>query len=230
MMRMKWMLNAFILIGMAALTGAAAIGQAGAPADEQTATTRKARPSAETRWQTDVGVSGFPTFTSVTSGNGTQQTPANAYGGMLEVRQIFSPLVGVELAYSFNRSNQTYAPKTGACGLECAYTTTPITASSSQISANYVLSHKVGNLRPFLVGGIGFYITVPGPTPYGNVTSIRAVYDGGGGLDWDFTQHLGIRIQYRGNFYKAPKISAIYNPTGVMTQTGEPMGGVYYRF
>jgi hypothetical protein len=228
MMRMKWMLTTFILMGMAALSCAAAKAQAGPPDNGQTGA--KGRTAAVSSIQTDVGLSGFETFTSSTSGNGTQQTPTNSEGGMFEVRQILKPLLGYEMAYSYARANQKYAPKTGACALVCQNPTTSISASSSEISFNYVASYKAGNLRPFLVGGIGFYITIPGATPYGNNTSIRAVYDGGGGVDWSISQHLGIRLQVRDSFYKAPNISQIYPATGVFTSSLEPMGGVYYRF
>ena len=221
-MGMKWMLTTFILTGMAALTGAAAYGQGGAPANERT--------PAASRIQTDIGLSGFETFTSATSGNGTQQTPTNSPGGMFEVRQILKPLLGYEMAYSYARANQAFAPKTGACALTCQNPLTSITASSSEIAFNYVASYKAGNLRPFVVGGIGFYIVIPGPTPYGNNTAIRAVYVGGGGVDWGISQRLGIRLQVRDNFYKAPNISQIYPTTGVFTSSLEPMGGVYYRF
>jgi len=37
-------------------------------------------------------------------------------------------------------------------------------------------------------------------------------------------------LQYRGNLYKAPNISHPYPATGKFTQTGMPMGGVYFQF
>jgi len=230
MMRMKWMLTTFILIGMAALTGAAAYGQADAPANGQSSTAPSGRTAAASSIQTDVGVSGYETFTSATSGLGTQQTPSNSPGGMVEARQIVNPLVGYELTFSFNPAKQAYAPKAGACALVCQEPPTTISANAIEIGIDYVVSKKIGRLRPFLVGGMGFFITVPGPTPYGNNTIVRPTYIYGGGVDWTLTSHLGLRAQYRGNYYKAPNISLIYPATGVLTQTAEPMAGVYYRF
>ena len=222
-MQFKWMLA--ILFGTVALAPVGVHAQdapkTGAPAQEQ---------AGFLGGQLDIGLSGFPTFTSASTGNGVKQNPSNAYGGMLEGRLIFSPLVGVELAYSYSRTNQSYTPIAGACGLVCQTPPTAITAFSNTIAGNYIVSRKIGNLSPFLVGGIGFYITVPGATPYGNSTSIRAAYDGGGGLDWNLTSHLGARLQVRDNFYHAPKISSIFPATGVLTSTVDPMGGVYYRF
>jgi opacity protein-like surface antigen len=231
MMRMKWMLTTFILIGMAALTSAAAHGQSGAPADEQnsTAPSHRTAPAATSK-QTDVGISFYEAFTSGTSGNGTKQTPTNAPGGMLEIRHIANSLVGYEITYSFNPAKQAYAPNPGACLLTCQNPATTITANASQISNDYVVSHKYGNLRPFAVGGLGFFIVSPGATPYGNNTPVRPTYVYGGGVDWNVSAKFGVRLQYRGNYYKAPNISSIYPATGVLTQSAEPMGGVFYRF
>ena len=230
-MRMKWMLTTFILFGMTALTGAAARGQAGTPASEQTggAAGERVAPAAK-RPQTDVGLSVYEAFTSATSGNGTQQTPTNSLGGMLEVRHIVNSLVGYEMTFSVNPAKQAYAPKTGACALVCQNPPATITANATEIALDYVVSHKFGNLRPFAVGGLGFFVSIPGATPYGNNTSVRPVYVYGGGLDYNLSSHLGIRAQVRGNTYKAPNISSIYPATGVFTRSLEPMGGVYYRF
>ena len=230
MMRKNWIIITFILFGMAALTGAAARGQAGAPANEQSGSAPSERAVAVKHTQTDVGLSGYATFTSGTKGNGTQQTPTNSAGGMLELRHIVSPLIGYEMTFSYNPANQAYAPNPGACGLACRNDVTKISGKSSEVAIDYVASYKVGNLRPFVVGGLGFFMVFPGPTPFGNNTSVRPTYVYGGGLDWNIGQHLGVRLQYRGNYYKAPNVSAIYPATGVFTQTMEPMGGVFYRF
>jgi hypothetical protein len=222
-MRKKWMLTTFILIGMAALTGAA-YGQADAPAGGQTGAAAKARSAVGSRSQTDIGASFYEALTSSTSGNGTQQTPTNAPGGMVELRHIASNLLGYEMAFSFNPADQAYAPKSGACALDCQNPATKITGNAAQISIDYVASYKTGNLRPFVVAGVGFF------TPFGNNTSVRGAYDYGGGVDYSFSPHLGIRAQVRGNLYKAPNTSSIYPATGGFTQTLEPMGGVFYRF
>jgi hypothetical protein len=222
MMRMKWMLTTFILTGMAALTCAAAHGQAGPAAKEKV--------GVQSGRQTDIGGSFYRTFTSSVTGMGTVQTPTDSEGGLLEVRHIASPLVGYEMAFSFNPADQAYAPKAGACALVCQNPVTKITGNAAEFTADYVASYKTGNLRPFLVGGLGVFITIPGATPLGNNTSIRGVYVYGGGLDWSFGKHLGVRVQYRGNLYKAPNVSSIYPATGMWTQSGEPMGGIFYRF
>jgi opacity protein-like surface antigen len=232
-MRMKWMLTTFILIGTAALTGAQANGQAGGqastPAGGQSGAAAPERHAAS-RIQTDVGLNGYEALTSATSGNGTQQTPSNGPGGMLELRQIVNPLVGYEMTFSINPSQQVYAPKAGACALACNNPPTTISAETMVVGFDYVISKPMGNLRPFLLGGLGAFIAIPGATPFGNNTAIRPAYIYGGGLDYSFSTHLGVRLQYRGNYYNAPNISSIYPATGKLTQSAEPMGGIFYRF
>ena len=185
MMRTKWMLITFILIGMAALSSAPAFGQDDAPASAKNGAAAKARAAKESDAEWDVGGSFYEALTSGTSGNGTQQTPSNGMGGMLELRHIAKPLLGYELAFGFNTADQAYVPKVGACGLVCQNPAATISGNAAQVSLDYIVSHKFGNLRPFAVGGLGVYIAVPGPTPFGNNTSIRGAYIVGGGLDFD---------------------------------------------
>jgi len=229
-MRMKWMLTAFILSGVVALSGAAANGQDNAPASGKNGAAANARTARESSSQWDIGGSFYEALTSGTSGNGTQQTPSDGMGGMAELRHIVKPLLGYEMTFSFNTADQAYIPKAGACGYACQNPATKITGNAAQFALDYVASHKFGNLRPFAVAGVGVYIAIPGDTPLGNNTSIRGAYNFGGGVDFDLSRHLGIRAQVRDTMYKAPNTSSIYPATGVFTQSIEPMGGIYFRF
>jgi hypothetical protein len=219
---MKWMLTAFLFAGMVALNGAAAQGQSAAPADEHAGVVSGG--------QTDIALSGYWTFTSKTSGMGTQQTPSNAAGGLLEVRHIASSLVGYEFALSYNGANQKYIPNPGACALVCQNSDTSISGKGFQPSLAYVVSHQTGSLRAFALAGVGFFIVSPGATKYGNNTPVRGAYVVGGGVDWAASQHFGVRLQFRDNIYKAPNTSSIYPATGQFTSSIEPMGGIFYRF
>ncbi len=252
-MQMKWMLNTVVLIGMAALSGAAAQGQAGAPAQEQssdsaqgqagapaqeqTGAPAQGKTSAPAERRTDIGISVYETFTSSTTGHGAVQTPSNSAGGMFELRHIVNSLVGFEITYAYNPANQTLAPNAGACGYVCNNPPTKITAGGNEVALDWVASHKFGSLRPFVVGGMGFFIAYtnyyPSSPPYnfyGSNTVVRPAFVYGGGVDWNVGPRFGLRFQYRGNAYKAPNVSAIFPATGAWTQTKEPMAGVYYRF
>ena len=219
----KYMLTTLVLTGMTALTGVAVLAQdAPAPAPR--------RASAPDYRQFDIGASFYKTFVQNTSGMGFTQTPSDGIGGMIEGRHLISPLVGYEMAISVNSGGQAYAPIAGNCGFTCQYQPIDLGGRQLELSFDYVPSYKFGNLRPFLVAGLGIFISVPDSTPLGNNTSIRGAYVYGGGVDYDLGPHFGIRGQYRGTLYKAPNITTNYPANGQYTQTAMPMGGVYYRF
>lgn len=210
-----WIEGAFVVVVAALLCGAAA------------------------QAQTDVALSGYRTITSSSSGSGTKQTPTDSEGGLIELRHIVNPLVGFDFDFAFNPANQTYFNEnatpptcypTGSTGTPPTCPTTEISGKAVQFGANWVVSKKIGNLRPFVLGGAGFVVTLPGSSAYSVNTVMRPVFVYGGGLDWTFARRLGIRVQVRGNMSKAPNLSDLFNSTTKYTQTYEPMGGIYYRF
>jgi hypothetical protein len=200
-----WMQGAFVVAAAVALCGATA------------------------QAQTDVALSGYRTFTSSSSGFGTEQTPSNSEGGLMEVRHIVNPLVGFEFAYSFNPANETYTT-TGAYNPVYPATSLTVNGKANEVSIDWEVSVKKGSVRPFALGGIGMMITVPGSSPYSVNTVVRPAFIYGGGLDWGFLPHFGLRLQFRGNMTKAPQLSDPFPSTTKYTQIYEPMGGVFYRF
>jgi hypothetical protein len=230
MMQMKWMQAVVALLTIAAWSGAAAQDQSSATAQAQPNAATQAREHAASESQFDLGVNFYEVFNNATSGLGTQQTPKNTAGGMVEARYIVAPFVGFEITYSYYSASQTFAPEAGACAYTCANQVTKLSAKENELGLDYVASKKLGNLRPFAVGGIGFFITAPGNSTYNINTVVRPTFIFGGGADWAFLPHFGIRGQFRDNLYKAPNLSTLYPATGQYTQSAEPMGGVYFAF
>lgn len=185
--------------------------------------------SATAHAQTDVALSGFATFTSSSTGHGTQQTPENSEGGMFELRHIVNPLVGYEFFYGFNPANQTYTPA-ASCGLVCGQPTLKVNGKANMFGADWQVSITKGKIRPFVLGGIGLMITIPGSNPYSVTTVARPDFIYGAGTDLSVNKHFGVRLQVRGNMTKAPGMSTVYPSTTQYTQIYEPMGGVFYRF
>jgi opacity protein-like surface antigen len=232
-MHMKYVKAAFLLAGVAALGSTAVYAQVGA--------------AVEGISRTDVAVSLYGAFSGTTNGNGTTQSPANAAGGLIEVRHIVNPIIGYEGTYSFNRANQTYSALIDCPGVGCPLTETEaVSANAHEISGDWVASLKVANIRPFALAGVGVLFNVPSgqpklsytstggglPTfPPGSLTnnSTKPAFVYGAGVDWGLVPHLGLRLQYRGNLYKAPDLTTIFTSTGAFTHTAEPMIGVYFR-
>ncbi|MDE3200325.1 MAG: outer membrane beta-barrel protein [Acidobacteriota bacterium] len=174
--------------------------------------------------QTSVGVSAYGAFSGSTSGNGTVQSPSNSAGGLIELRHISNPLVGFEATYSFNRANQSYT----FCNPSC--TVAAVKANAHEVTADWVVSAHIANLRPFALAGIGMLFNQPVNGGSGTTSDTTPVYVYGAGLDLGLLPHLGLRFQYRGNLYKAPHLVSLYTSTDRFTQTAEPMIGAYFNF
>jgi opacity protein-like surface antigen len=217
------MQRAFLLVGAAALASAAACAQ------------------------TDIAASVYGAFNGATTTDGTAQSPANAAGGLLEVRHISKPWFGYEGTYSFNRANQSYSDIFKCPGTECSYTYAgSISANAHEVTADYVASMKIKltSFRPFALAGGGLLRDVPNGSrvttcgifstscsTFGIDTkaTIKPVFVYGGGVDWGFLPHIGLRLQYRGNLYKAPDLTKLFTSSSAFTHTAEPMIGIYFR-
>ena len=178
--------------------------------------------------ENDVALSLYGAFNGTTSGNGTSQSPANAAGGLFELRHISNPLFGYEATYSFNRANQRYSALN--CPVSGCLTPRSVSADAHEISGDWIVSVHVANLRPFVLAGVGALINEPSGGQSGTSSSTKPVFVYGGGLDWGLISHLGLRFQYRGNLYKAPDLTTAFSSTDSLTHTAEPMIGAYFRF
>ena len=185
--------------------------------------------------QTDVGLSLYGAFSGRTNAAGVRVSPSNSAGGMLEVRHLANPILGFEGTYSFNRANQNYTSTVAVtCPIgmpNCAPPSARVGANAHEITLDWVPSVHVANFRPFGVVGVGAIFDVPqsGQTSVSTKTSTQAVYVYGAGLDWGLVPHLGLRLQYRGNLYKAPNLTGLFTSADKFTHTAEPMIGIYLR-
>lgn len=185
--------------------------------------------------QTDVALSLYGAFSGTTSGNGVTQSPANQAGGMVELRHIVNPLVGYEATYSYNRANRSYFAICPGVPPGSPYTCNvalkqPVPANAHEVTGDWIVSLGLANLKPFALAGVGMLMDVPAGSQAGTSTSTRAVFVYGAGLDWGLLPHLGLRLQYRGNLYKAPDLVNAFQSTNAFTHTAEPMIGAYFRF
>lgn len=181
--------------------------------------------------QTSVALSAYGAFSGTTNANGYTESPANSAGGIVELRHIANPVLGFEGTYSFNRANQVYDPSI-TCGIPCGnISATTVKADAHEVTADWVPSIGIAKVRPFGVLGVGALFNVPqsGQTSLSTQTSTRAVYVYGAGLDWGLVPHFGLRLQYRGNLYKAPDVTSLFTSADKFTHTAEPMIGLYFR-
>jgi len=213
MMRMKWMLTALIAMGFLATELAAPI-------------------CAAAQGQVDVALSGLANYTSKSTGGGTIEVPTNGYGGGIDVRYMAKPLVGLNLGYTLNTMDITFSPTSIGCGNVCNLNLPPTTLhiKNNNLGFDYVASHKFSRLQAFAMAGVGFNITAAAASTYGVREVIRAAWNVGGGIDYGFSKHLGVRGQVRDYLMHPPNNSSLYNATGVFTSNIMPLGGIYYKF
>ena len=182
------------------------------------------------RAQTDIAASVYGAFSGSTSGNNTTQSPDNGAGVLLELRHISNPLVGFEATYAFNRANQNYTAVPGCPVFACTTVSKHVPANAHEITADYIVSFKVLNLRPFVLAGGGVLLDRPTNPDSTTQNSTQGVLVYGAGLDFTVLPHVGIRGQYRGNVYKAPQLVTAFSSTKAFATTSEPMLGVFLRF
>ncbi len=214
--------------------------------------------SASLHAQTDVAANLYATINKSTNGTssyivpgsysptfGVSQTTRNSVGVMLEVRHFFAPLIGIEATYSFHPANQKYgfAPTPQKySGAVSPASFASVSARAQQFTVDWIPSMKIGKLRPFGVAGVGALWVSPSSsqvpvsnifTPGNTSSSTSSVYVYGAGLDIATLPHLGLRLQYRGDIYKAPDLlvttTQVDGNTNSWTHTAEPMIGVYFR-
>lgn len=177
--------------------------------------------------QTSIGLSLYGAFSGTTAGNGVQQSPSAAAGGLFELRHISNPIMGFEATYAYNRSNQVYRCSGTGC---LTVVPTAISANAHSVTADWIPSVHFANLRPFGVLGIGAIFTDPAGSQPFTQTSTEVVYVYGAGLDMTLIPHFGLRLQYRGNLNKAPDISKLYTSIDTFKHTAQPMAGLYFNF
>ncbi len=188
--------------------------------------------------QPDIAASIYGAFSQSTTGNNVIQSPSNAAGVLLEVRDIKNPLVGFEGTYSYNRSDQGYASVSVACpalspGVPCNTPAAFVPNNAHEVTGDWIVSVKVANLRPFALAGGGLLFIQPSSGQSDRATSTMSATKGvfvyGGGLDWGLLPHIGLRFQYRGNVYSAPALTTVFTSSGAFIHTAEPVVGIYFK-
>jgi len=182
--------------------------------------------------QPDIAASIYGTFSQSTTGNNVIQSPSNAAGVLLEVRDIHNPLVGFEGTYSYNRSDRGYASVLVACPASAAVCPTPaafVLNNAHEVTGDWIVSVKVANLRPFALAGGGLLLNQPSGGQTATMSATKGVFVYGGGLDWGLLPHIGLRFQYRGNLYSAPALTTVFTSSGAFIHTAEPVVGIYFK-
>lgn len=169
----------------------------------------------------DIAVSGVYEMTQTVSGNGITVDPSKAAGGQAAFRHSFHPWIGFEGAYTVTRYTDIYTGQPFG-----------IQHNQHEFSASYLVHGPTILVQPFALGGISAVVFSPSLNGGQHVTwQARPGINFGGGLNIPLlTGHLGVRVQYRGVYYKTPDYGRSYLKTNVNRLTSEPMAGIYIKF
>ena len=191
----------------------------------------------------DVSLGGSAVFSKQSTGNGTVLTPTNSGAVLVTGRYRFSEHSSVEINYSHTANSQIYF---------AAPLTYRIHSTTGEYSGAYVFSfHESDKVEPFVFAGAAALVFYPSyDANYINGVQIfipasqqtKPAFLYGGGFDWrifsslplihrsSLSNHLALRLQYRGLVYKAPdyKIQNLF--TGARGHMAEPSVGIVVKF
>lgn len=170
----------------------------------------------------DVSADGLYQFTSTASGNGISDTATKSAGGEASFRHSFNPLLGFEAAYTYARFTEYYTGQT--FGYQ---------HNLHDFSGSYYLhGPKALGIQPFALGGFSALVFSPTLNGGQNVSwQWRPGVNFGAGINYPLlTKYFGLRLEYRGVYYKAPDFGMAKLTTNSYRLTSEPMAGFYVRF
>lgn len=178
----------------------------------------------------DVELGAAAAISKQSSGNGTVLNPTNNYGFLGQVRYRFSRFVSIEGSYGHIRNSQLYT---------LAPNVYRIDGTVGEYSAAVVVSPiETSKYEIFALAGMGALRFYPKQTsingfsvPLYPATQTKPAFVYGGGVDYKvFTQHVALRLQYRGLFYRAPDFKFPGFFTGDSGHIAEPSVGVVFKF
>ena len=187
----------------------------------------------------DLGVSVAGSLNTSDSGisetpQAVAQRPSNTVGALVELRYIRSPLIGVQINFNQTRFTENYAVTD--------ISTTPrqqlpfvlgVQSTVDEFSLGYVA--HVGTffgVKPFAGAGVGaeeFKPTAGGGQSLPK--QVRAAFYYTVGVEQNvFSEHFGVRVQFKQLFMGAPDFNQNYLAINQRTVSTEPSFGFYLRF
>jgi hypothetical protein len=175
----------------------------------------------------DISVDGFAEFTQTVSGNGITDATSKAGGGAASFRHSFHWWLGYEAGYEFTRYHENYTGVAGYPGQVFG-----VQHNQHEFSGSYYVHGPTVFVQPFAVVGVSAVVLSPSLNGGQNVSwQARPGINFGLGANVPIlTSHIGLRVEYRGVYYKAPDFGETYLTTNAYRVTSEPMAGVYIKF
>ena len=189
----------------------------------------------------DISLGVFPQFTGTrtveqtTNGNfgqtiineTTQGTTPSA-GVLGTFHQQLTPWIGYDVNLGYTRLAENYFSSNGSSGTGTSIGTNTYETTVGLVAKGPVSYHR---MQTFIQGGGGVLSFLPDRKEAPVSVQFRPTVLFGAGLDLRLSNHFGLRMEYRGLFYKNPDFR---NPnivqTKLFTVTNEPTVSLIYRF
>jgi opacity protein-like surface antigen len=168
-------------------------------------------------YKNDVAVQAFGSFVKSTTQDGIQQSASNSGGVLGSYRFFFGNNHGVEMNYGYSLNTQNYAGQ-------------GVTSYSHEASAAYIFRLPRRHWTPFALAGVGGLVFDPKDFATASAQA-RAAFVYGAGADFNLSQRIFLRAEYRGLVYNSPTFDlGGLNGLDRVTHRAEPSIGFGYRF
>ena len=178
-------------------------------------------------YQREVTFQGTGFFTKNSDGRGISRTTTDTGGFLVGFRYRFNRWIAAEANYGYARNTQRFLTGNTLSGIQ---------ANTHQATAAFVLTPPVGvaKFRPYLLAGSGALVFDPTENRGGFVPGARrqakAAFVYGGGVDYDFSRHVALKLEYRGLVFKSPDFEIRSLNLDTVTHVAQPSAGIALRF
>jgi opacity protein-like surface antigen len=157
----------------------------------------------------------------------TSQGEAPSAGLLGTIHQQFSSWLGYNVNFGYTKTTENYfiGPYQTSPG---SIPTHVFEMTASAVARGPVSSRRV---QTFVQGGGGTLAFLPAQSPFKGSVQFRPTVLFGAGVEYRLSDHLAVRAEYRGLFYKNPDFrNPSTAPLKLFTVTNEPTITLVYRF
>lgn len=174
----------------------------------------------------DVSVNVNGLFPRHAEGNGMAQSASSSAGVLASFRYSPFRFAAFEFNYGHARDTQYFTN----AGVQSSVHT-----GVHEVTGAYVLNlpWHTTRIQPFALVGAGIMQFNPissGTSVSGAQSQTKPAVLWGAGVNYDFSRHFSLRLQYRGLFYAGPNFNLASLKTDRWQPMSQPSFGIVYRF
>jgi opacity protein-like surface antigen len=180
-------------------------------------------------------------LTSGTSDMQTTQGTSPSAGVLATMHQSFTPVFGYVVSLGYSRFSENYSkglaftPASSTTLPDATFSRGSIETNMYEVSVAYAIQGpRINRFSTFtqLGGGGLFFLPIQNQSQLREQTRPAIVF--GAGVNYLLSDHISMRVEYRGLFYKNPDFAYYSNTefpiSKLFTATNEPAISIVYRF